>query len=111
MQLKWEFIVDEIGTDQIGMNGVEIESRSHHKDSAMDKKVGFPTLLLLRMPISCTVSLLEGPVQESFILSTRLLWNGFQSAKRLLKVPPMVPNLLLLALPLKKSWTFGILYS
>jgi hypothetical protein len=45
----------------------------------------------LKMPISCTISLLGGTVQESFIWSTRLLWNGFQSTKRLLKLPPMVP--------------------
>ena len=50
----------------------------------------FP-LLPLKMLISCMTSLLEGPVQESFILSTRLLWNGSLNVKRLSKLLPMVP--------------------
>jgi hypothetical protein len=29
------------------MDGIEIESRSHRKDSVMDKKVGFPTTTII----------------------------------------------------------------
>jgi hypothetical protein len=43
--LKCEFIDDEIGTDQVSIDGIRIESRSHRKDSVMDKKVDFPTVL------------------------------------------------------------------
>jgi hypothetical protein len=42
-RLKCEFIDDEIGTDQVSIDGIRIESLSHPKDSVMDKKVGFPT--------------------------------------------------------------------
>jgi hypothetical protein len=41
--LKCKFIDDEIGTDQVCMNGIGIESGSDRKYSVMDKKVGFPT--------------------------------------------------------------------
>jgi hypothetical protein len=41
---KCEFNDDRIGTDQVSMNGIGIESRSHRKDSVMDKRVGFPTV-------------------------------------------------------------------
>jgi hypothetical protein len=40
---KWELNDDRIGTDQVSMNGIGIESRIHRKDSVMDKKIGFPT--------------------------------------------------------------------
>jgi hypothetical protein len=40
---KCEFNDDRIGTDQVSMNGIGIASRSHRKDSVMDKKIGFPT--------------------------------------------------------------------
>jgi hypothetical protein len=58
----------------------------------------------------CMILLLKTPAQESFILSTRLLWSAFPRAKRPLKLLPMVPNLLLLALPLNKPWIFVLLY-
>jgi hypothetical protein len=40
---KCEFNDDRIGTDQVSMNGIGIESRSHRKDSVMDKKIGSST--------------------------------------------------------------------
>jgi hypothetical protein len=40
---KCDFIDDRIGTDQVSMNGIGIESRSHRKYPVMDKKVGFST--------------------------------------------------------------------
>jgi hypothetical protein len=43
IELKCEFIDDGIGTDRVCMDGIGIESRSHRKDSVMEKKVGFPT--------------------------------------------------------------------
>jgi hypothetical protein len=55
-RLKCEFIDGEIGTDQVSKDGIEIEPRSHRKDSVMDKKVGFPTLtILIHILIHCNI--------------------------------------------------------
>jgi hypothetical protein len=43
VRLLFNTVGDRIGADQVSMNGIGIESRSHRKDSVMDKKVGFPT--------------------------------------------------------------------
>jgi hypothetical protein len=64
---------------------------------------GTPVCTTKRMPISCMISLLEGLVLVSLILSTKLLLNGFPSVKRPFRLPPMDPNLSLLALPLNKA--------